>query len=121
MPSNEIAKLTVEFVKSIIWPTTLIFVLLYFKREIMAIFNRVKTIKKGDLQFELFEIASGYIESSIQALESENDPLKRRNLIEDIRKTASQIQSIHPISLGLLLNLSENSAGGGDYHNIPGT
>lgn len=116
MSYSEIIKFAVDFVSTVVWPATIIFTLFYFKREISNIFGRVKTVKKGDIQLELFEVASGYIENSIQALAIENDPSKRQYLIDDIKKTASLIQSIHPISVGLLLNLSENSAGCHDYH-----
>lgn len=50
----EITKIILEFIKVLIWPITLVFILVYFKEHVGGLFSRLKSAKlPGGVSFEL--------------------------------------------------------------------
>jgi hypothetical protein len=53
MQSLEITKVIIEFLTVIIWPATVLVILLMFRKEVRVLFNRTKKIElPGDVSLE---------------------------------------------------------------------
>ncbi|MEU3706955.1 hypothetical protein AB0E82_32215 [Streptomyces anulatus] len=70
----EIAKLAIEFLKVIVWPSVLILFLCLFRHQISAAIGRLNSVDIAGVQAEFAELAETTREDSEQLVASQPDP-----------------------------------------------
>lgn len=51
----DVAKLILEFVQTIVWPSVVVFAVFFFKREVRLLLKRLASVKIGDRSVEFFQ------------------------------------------------------------------
>ncbi|MGW6491545.1 hypothetical protein [Streptomyces sp. NPDC055056] len=71
----EIAKLVLEFVKALIWPVVMLFVLVFFRAETRDLFQRLRSLRSGIAEAEFAEqAAQARAESELAVVDVEPMP-----------------------------------------------
>lgn len=104
MERVELIKAWLSFFSSLAWPTALLMIAVVFRAQLRSLIQRVQSGEVAGAKFTFQEVASGFIESKIDELASQNDPSQRTKLAGEIKGAAHALGGIHPIALAILID-----------------
>lgn len=100
----DVLKLLLDFIESLVWPAVVLTGIILFRQQVRSLIQRLKSGEAAGVKFNFNEAASGFIKSTIDELAVESDASKRVLLAGEIKGMANVLNSIHPISLAILID-----------------
>lgn len=109
MEELRLLEIKLSFISSLIWPATIIAVALLFRGQIRDLIQRLRSGELAGAKFDFHEAASGYIDSKLDELAQETDPMDRQEIAGEIKGVSAILGSIHPISLAIMIDAAEGT------------
>ena len=102
-----------KIVEAVAWPAVVAVLLFCFRKELVNLVRRAKSIEVAGTKSEFVDYATAlaYVESKADQVASEPNQMKRVQLVDDIKSVTRKLRGIHPLSLAFLIEIGRGVSG----------
>jgi hypothetical protein len=102
-----------EMTKALTWPILIFFTLVLFRNEISQLTKRARTVEIAGTKSEFvdYDVVFGRLKEKVDELVASPNKETQERLHAEITQTTKAIQGLHPLALGILIDIGGGAVG----------